>query len=143
LITNQAITKELFISAEDYFDQEDYRMTVIEARTCVEVAVDRLLLRELKKRANDLNELRKMFDVGKRFAGTIESIIEHAHINDKVTKGLNKVIGVSLGDVEHNWPKWLIAKDSRERAVHKAAIITKEEAANALQIAKYLIELCE
>lgn len=139
--SRMAVTKELFMSAEDYFDQEDYRMTVIEARTCVEVAVDRLLLREFKKRDEDLSDLRKMFGVRKRFAGTIESIIENAKINDKLTKGLKKATDVSLDDIEHNWQKWKTAKDSRERAIHKAAIITREEAKNALEIANHIIEL--
>jgi HEPN domain-containing protein len=139
--SHMAVTKELFMSAEDYFDQRDYRMTVIEARTCVEVAVDQVLLKEFKKKDEDLNELRKMFGVSKKFAGTIESVIEKATINDKLTKGLKKAIDVSLDDIEHNWRKWLTAKDSRERAVHKAEIISRAEASNALELAKHIIEL--
>jgi HEPN domain-containing protein len=139
--SRMAVTKELLMSAEDYFDQGDYRMTVIEARTCVEVAVDQLLLKEFKKRDEDLSELRKMFGVSKKSAGTIEGIIEKATIKDKLTKGLKKAIDISLDDIEHNWQKWLTAKDSRERAVHKAEIITRAEAANALEIAKHIIEL--
>lgn len=137
------LAKKLFMSTEDYFDLEDYRMVVIEARTCIEVAIDQLLLTVFRERHEDLEELRKLLKVDKKKAGSIESILQHTEINLKVTKGLKKAIGISLDSVEHNWQKWLAAKDSRERAVHKAAEITEAEGTNALHVVKYILELTQ
>lgn len=141
--TPMALTKKLFMSTQDYFDLEDYRMVVIEARTCIEVAVDQLLLTVYRDRGEDLERLRKLLEVGKKYANSIESILQHAEINLKLTKGLNRAIGISLDSIEHNWLKWLAAKDSRERAVHRAAEITGAEGNNALQVLKHILELTQ
>ncbi len=138
-----ALTKKLFMSTEDYFDLEDYRMVVIEARTCIEVAIDQLLVKVFRERGEDLEGLRKLLEVRKKNASSIDSILQYTEINLKLTKGLEWAIGISLDSIEHNWLKWKAAKDSRERAAHRAAEITKAEGTNALQVVKHILELTQ
>lgn len=136
---------ELAMNARDYLDLGNYRMAVIESRTCIEILVDQLLLDDFAHKGKTIEDAKKLLEVSKRAAcATLEDVLEIASINVKLKKGLKEVIGKSLAEDNALWGKWLKAKNNRERAVHKAVDVREGEAKDALdtlsQIFDFIIE---
>lgn len=125
---------ELAMNARDYLDLGNYRMAVIESRTCVEVIIDQLLKAHFTEQGTDVETVRKLLGVWqKKGIKAIEDVLEKAGINNKLTKGLKHVLGKSLDEDVDLWGKWEKAKRNREGAVHKAVDISEVEAKEAVE----------
>lgn len=135
---------ELAMNARDYLDLGNYRMAVIETRTCVEVIIDQILQAYFTKHETDKEEARKLLEASKKGVQTIEDVLEKATINKKLTKGLKYALGKGLDEDADLWEKWLKAKHNREKAVHKAEDVSETDAKDAIdtlsQIFDFIIE---
>jgi predicted transcriptional regulator len=121
------------MNARDYLDLRNYRMAVIESRTCIEVVIDQILETEFARRGTDIEEVKKILGVNnKKDVQIIEDVLENAWINNKLKKGLKYVLGQGLNEDIDLWQKWLKAKKNREKAVHKAIDISEADAENAV-----------
>lgn len=123
---------ELAMNARDYLDLENYRMAVIESRTCIEVVIDQLLQAHFIEQGTSVEIVKRLLNVRRRDVQTIEDALEKAWINNKLTKGLKHVLGKSLDEDVELWEKWQRAKSNRERAVHKAVDVTQADAKDAV-----------
>jgi len=136
---------ELAMNARDYLGLGNYRMAVIESRTCIEILVDQLLLDDFAHKGKTIEDAKKLLEVGKRAAcATLEDVLEIASINVKLKKGLKEVVGKSLAEDNALWGKWLKAKNNREKAAHKAVDVLEADAKDAIdtlsQIFDFIIE---
>lgn len=135
---------ELAMNARDYLDLGNYRMAVIESRTCIEVIIDQFLEANFTERGVDVEEVRKLLKAGKKGVRTIADVLEKAWINNKLTKGLKYILGKGLDEDIDLWQKWLETKKNREKAVHKAVDVLKADATDATdtlsQIFDFIIE---
>jgi len=129
---------ELAMNARDYLDLGNYRMAVIESRTCIEVIIDQLLEANFTERGVNVEEARKLLNVSKKGVQTIADVLEKAWINNRLTKGLKYVFGKGLAEDIALWEKWLKAKNDRERAVHEGADISE---ANAKEVIDTLYQI--
>jgi len=123
---------ELAMNARDYLDLGNYRMAVIESRTCIEVIIDQLLEANFTERGVNVEEARKLLNVSKKGVQTIADVLEKAWINNRLTKGLKYILGKGLAEDIALWEKWLKAKNDRERAVHEGADISEADAKEAI-----------
>lgn len=119
---------ELAMNARDYLDLGDYRMAIIESRTCVEVVIDQLLWANFTKQGTSVETVKRLLNVRRRDVQSIEDALEKAWINNKLTKGLKYVLGKGLDEDIALWEKWLKAKHNRERAVHKGVEVSEADA---------------
>jgi len=131
---------ELILNASDYLDLGNYRMAVIEARTCIEVIIDQILETVFTQRQIELETVKELLDVRRKDIQTVEDALEKAWINNKLTKGLGYVLGRSLDTDVELWKKWLKAKSNREKAVHKAIDISEIDAKNAVETLSEIFE---
>ncbi len=135
---------ELAMNAHDYLDLGNYRMAVIESRTCIEVIIDQLLQAHFTERGTSVETVKRLLNVRRRGVQSIEDVLEKTWINSKLTNGLKHILGKSLDEDVALWGKWLKAKSNRERAVHKAVDISEADAKNAIdtlsQIFDFIIE---
>lgn len=136
---------ELAMNARDYLDLGNYRMAVIETRTCVEVIIDQLLLEDFVHKGKTVEDAKELLGVSKRTAcASLEDVLDEAKINAKLKKGLKQMIGKSLAEDNNLWGKWLKAKHNREKAVHKAEDVSETDAKDAIdtlsQIFDFIIE---
>lgn len=124
---------ELAMNARDYLDLENYRMALIESRTCVEVILDQLLLDHFIQKGTTIQDIKKVLRVREdTVCDTIEEVLQEAKINEKLKRGLKCVLGKSLAEDVNLWKKWLKAKDNREKAVHKARDVSEADAREAI-----------
>ena len=135
---------ELAMNARDYLDLGNYRMAVIEVRTCVEVIIDQLLHDYFIQQGTSVEIVKRILDVRRKDVQTIEDALENASINNKLTKGLKHILRKSLDEDVELWGKWLKAKSNREKAVHRAVDISEADAKDAIdtlsQIFDFIIE---
>lgn len=130
-----SLLKELLMNARDYLDLNNYRMAVIEARTCIEVLVDQLLLGYFKHQGTTIENAKTLLEVSKnKQCTTLEDVLERAKINAKLANGLKQALGRSLKDDGKLWGRWLKAKKNREKAVHRAIEIDETEAKEAINV---------
>lgn len=123
---------ELAMNARDYLELGNYRMAVIESRTCIEVVIDQLLQAHFTEQGTEVETVRKLLEVRKKGIETIQDVLEGARINCKLTKGLKHVLGKGLDEDVDLWEKWLKAKHNREGAVHKAEDVSEADAKDAI-----------
>lgn len=124
---------EVAMNARDYLDLGNYRMAVIESRTCVEVVIDQLLQAHFTERGTSVEKVKRLLNVRRKDIQTIEDALEKAWINNKLTKGLKHVLGKGLDEDFVLWEKWLKAKSNRERAVHRAVDVSEADAKDAIE----------
>lgn len=124
---------EVAMNARDYLDLGNYRMAVIESRTCVEVVIDQLLQAHFTERGTSVEKVKRLLNVRRKDIQTIEDALEKAWINNKLTKGLKHVLGKSLDENVDLWERWLKAKSNRERAVHRAVDVSEADAKDAIE----------
>ena len=116
--TRTSLIKELWMNAKDYLHLGNYRMAVIESRTCVEVLVDQILLEYFTREDKTIEELKEILEVKPDTGCEVaEDILEVAKINVKLKKGLKQAIDRSLAENNSLWLEWLKAKKNRESAV--------------------------
>ncbi len=127
-----SLYSELAMNARDYLDVGNYRMAVIECRTCIEVIIGQLLGANFSERGISVETVKRLLNVRRRDVQTIEDALENASINNKLTKGLKHVIGKSLDENVGLWGNWLKAKNNRERAVHKGTDVSESDAKDAI-----------
>lgn len=130
---------ELYMNAKDYLDLGNYRMAVIESRTCLEVIVDQLLQTYFTEEENDIEAARNLLDVSKKRVRTIGDVLEQAKINKKLTKGLKKVLGRGLDDNVDLWRRWRKVKENREKAVHRGGDISETDAKESVDVLSEII----
>ena len=131
---------ELVMNARDYLDLENYRMAVIESRTCIEVIVDQLLEVHFTKQGTNVETACELLNVNKKGVQAIENVLEKAWINNKLTEGLKKVLGKSLAEDVDLWKRWLRAKSNREKAVHKAVDVSEADAKDAIDTLSQILD---
>ena len=123
------------MNARDYLDLNNYRMAVIESRTCIEVVVDNMLFEFFVRTGKSIAEAKVLLEVSKKKdCVTLDDVLSHATINKKLTNGLRSVIGKSLDDDSAFWDRWIKAKKNREKAVHRAINITETDAKEAIDV---------
>jgi hypothetical protein len=137
-----SLISELAMNARDYLELGNYRMAVIESRTCIEVLVDQLLLDHFKHHGTTIEKAKTLLGVGrKKRCTTLEDVFAEANnINAKLTNGLKEAKGKSLDDDSALWVRWRKAKGNRENAVHRAINITETDAKEAIDVLKDIID---
>ena len=124
-----SLVAELVLNARDYLELDNYRMALIEARTCVEVLIDRLLIGYFLHKELSIDEIKDILEVKQDVrCDTMSDVLQSARINTKLKKGLKEAVGQSLAEDNGLWERWLKLKTNRENAVHSAASISEIDA---------------
>jgi len=137
-----SIIAELSMNARDYLELNNYRMAVIESRTCIEVLVDLALSDYFARTGITIEEAKKLLKIYKVVrCETIDDVLKRAEINVKLKRGFKRAIGKSLAEKRTLWQKWLRAKTNRENAVHKGADISAADARESVSATLEIINL--
>lgn len=121
-----SVIAELAMNARDYLELDNYRMALIESRTCVEVLIDRVLsgFFHLKRLSpNDAKNILKVRQDVK--CESLSDVLQSARLSTKLKRGLKEATGKSLADDSDLWERWLRLKNNRESAVHSATAISE------------------
>lgn len=126
------IVDELEISAQGLLDQGNYRMAVIDARTALEIALDRALMEALVRSPSPEEDVAHVLSVsGKRSVG-LREILSRATIKRKLTRGAEAYLGRTLLPKPLD-DEWRLAKSLREGAVHYGESVEEGDATLAIQ----------
>lgn len=136
-----SIIAELAMNARDYLELDNYRMAVIESRTCIEVLIDRLLLGYFECNNINIEDAKDVLKVrADVVCDSMEDVVQVARINDKLKSGLKEAIGRSLAENNDIWERWLKVKTLREGAVHKGSIVSETDAIEAVNVLMDIID---
>ena len=128
-----ALPFELFMDAKDRLHRGEYRLAVVDARTALEVWVDKILLVYFQIQETSLESACQILDVRSGRAENLEDALQQAAINRKLGNALSIAVPMDL----HNgypklWQLWLVAKDLREQGVHQGQEIDRTRAIDAV-----------
>ncbi|MFC2045202.1 hypothetical protein ACFLUH_00790 [Chloroflexota bacterium] len=136
-----SIVKELALNARDYLELDNYRMSLIESRTCIEVIIDRLLLGYFQHRKLGVDEIKKVLKVKENVkCKSISDVLQQAYLNTKLKNGLKVVLGHSLAEDRDLWKRWLKLKTNRESAIHSATSIPEIDAIDGVNTLMDIID---
>lgn len=127
------ISFELFQDSRDRLDRGEYRLAVMDARTALEVWVDKALLGFFEASNISLESGCQILGVQIARTENLADALQQASINRKLGHALNEALGIDL----HNgypelWTKWLNAKTLREQGAHQGEEIDRAEAIEAV-----------
>jgi len=135
-----SLYRQLTLNALDYLDTANYRMAVIECRTCLEIIVDQILETHFTTHGSPVEVVRRLLKAhNKKVVQTLRDVLEYASMNNKLKQGLKHAIGKGLDEDPDLWEKWLKFKSDREKAVHRAGDIRHTDAAESIDVLDRII----
>jgi len=136
-----SLVVELAMNARDYLEVDNYRMALIEARTCVEVFIDRLLTGYFQLKALPLADIKSILKVKQDVkCESVSDVLQQAWINNKLKNGLKEAVGKSLAEESALWERWSKLKNNREKAVHSATSIYEIDAIDGVKTLMDIID---
>jgi hypothetical protein len=136
-----SVIAELAMNARDYLELDNYRMALIESRTCVEVLIDRILSGYFHLKSLSIDDAKNILKVKQDVkCESFSDVLQSARLSTKLKNGLKEATGKSLADDADLWGRWLRLKNNRESAVHSANATSEIDAIDGVNTLMDIID---